>query len=178
MIMGNYYDGKLFFGLKEDIPKDVLHDLLLLSSEDYSSLDFLVLQNEKWGKHKGYNYPNYKFQLRKSNDHEYYLFEIDFCMKGYRNGDDYLAEDIYEFLKQYIDESVYDMSDGGYIGRIHDEDGTYDKTFYINYDDFNKELERRKYLCSEDCYYYQKAVLCDKYDICKRAYQIGRKLQG
>lgn len=40
--MGNYYDGKLFFGLKEDIPKDVLHDLLLLSSEDYSSLDFLV----------------------------------------------------------------------------------------------------------------------------------------
>lgn len=51
--MGNYYDGKLFFGLKKDIPKDVFHDLLLLSSEDYSSLDFLVLQNEKWGSIKG-----------------------------------------------------------------------------------------------------------------------------
>ena len=33
--MGNYYDGKLFFGLKKDIPKDVFHDLLLLSSEYY-----------------------------------------------------------------------------------------------------------------------------------------------
>lgn len=25
MIMGNYYDGKLSFALKEDTPKDVIH---------------------------------------------------------------------------------------------------------------------------------------------------------
>lgn len=49
MIMGNYYDGKLSFALKEDTPKDVIHDLLLLSSECYSLSYFEVLQNEKWG---------------------------------------------------------------------------------------------------------------------------------
>ena len=152
--MSNYYEGKLNFILKEDIPKDILHDLLLLSSEEYSRENFIVLQNEKW---------------------EFYLFEIDFCMKGYRIGTDDLGQDIYDFLKSYIDESVYDMSDGGYIGRIHDEDGTYDKSFYVNYDIFNCEIEKRKYLCNADCYYHKENCLCDKYVVCKRAYQLGEQ---
>ena len=173
--MGNYYDGKLSFALKEDTPKDVIHDLLLLSSECYSLSYFEVLQNEKWGKHKGYDYPNYRLQLKKYNGHdECYLFETDFCMKGYRVDGDCLGEDIYEFLKQYIDETYYDMSDGGYIGRIYDEDDTYNKTFYVDYTKFNKELEKRRHLCNSDCCYYREGVLCDKYIVCERAYCLGK----
>lgn len=171
--MSNYYEGKLNFRLKEDIPKDILHDLLLLSSEEYSRENFIVLQNEKWGRHERYDYPNYNLKLKKCDEHEFYLFEIDFCMKGYRIGTDDLGQDIYDFLKSYIDESVYDMSDGGYIGRIHDDDDTYDKNFYVNYDIFKREIEKRKYLCNADCYYHKENCLCDKYVVCKRAYQLG-----
>lgn len=176
--MGNYYEGKLCFGIKENIPKDVLHDLLLLSNNSFLQENFAVLQNTKWGNHERYDYPSYNIQLKKYGKYAFYLFEIDFCMKGYCiNGDD-LGEDIYEFLKQYIDEYVYDMSDGGYIGRITDEDETYDKSFYVNYDKFNSKKEERKHLCNDNCRYYEEDVLCDKYNICDRAYQLGKKQKG
>lgn len=175
--MGNYYDGELYFKLKDDTPKDVLHDLLLLSSEEYSIENFTVIQNEKWGKHERYDYPAYNLKLKKSNDHEFYLFKVVFCMKGYRTYGDDLGEDIYDFLKQYIDKSVYDMSDGGFIGRVYDEDDTYDKTFYVEYDLFNQEIKRRKYLCNKDCFCFKENNLCEKYDICKRAYELGKQMK-
>lgn len=124
-----------------------------------------------------YDYPAYDLKFKKCNDHEFYLFKVVFCMKGYRTYGDDLGEDIYDFLKQYIDKSVYDMSDGGFIGRVYDEDDTYDKTFYVEYDLFNQEIKRRKYLCNKDCFCFKENNLCEKYDICKRAYELGKQMK-
>lgn len=168
--MGNYYEGNMTFVLKKDLPEDLLHELETLSGAKYSRENFKVLENTKWIKHEQYDYPIYDLYVEK----EYYVFDICFCMKKYCYDEYDLGQDIYDFLKQYIDESEYDMSDGGYIGRIHDEDDTYDKSFYIDYTAFNKELERRKYMCNNDCDYYRQGVLCDKYEVCERAYCLGK----
>lgn len=61
------------------------------------------------------------------------------------------------------------------IHAYQNENETYDKIFYVNYDKFNKKLEERKYLCNENCHYYRKDILCDKFEICGRAYQIGQQ---
>ena len=49
---------------------------------------------------------------------------------------------------------------------IEDEDGTYRKEFYANYEQFNKIVESREYLC-KDCYKKMDGSLCNdwKYDI-------------
>lgn len=172
--MGNYYEGTLRFKLKTDIPKDIFHDLLLLSSGDYLITDFIVLKNEKWGKHERCDFPNYSLNLKNRNGYEHYLFEVDICMKGYRAYGDDLGEDIYEFLKPYIDTTVYDMLDGGFIGEVHDEDRTYKKHFYADYDNVMKEIKNRSYLCNDTCNYFKNNTLCKNYDICKRAYKTGK----
>lgn len=173
--MGNYYEGTLRFGLRSDIPKDVFHDLMLLSNKKYSIEDFKILKNEKWGKHERYDFPCYEFNLTNYNGREFYLFEVGFCMKGYRINEDDLGEDIYEFLKPYIDTTVYDMSDGGFIGEVSDEDDTYEKQFYVDYDILIKEIKKRAHLCNSNCFYFKCNTLCKKYNICKRAYELGRQ---
>ena len=132
-----------------------MYELKILSSGKECPIEyFKVLKNTKWIKHERYDYPGYNLYL----EDDYYVFDIHFCMKGYRYDEYDLGQDIYEFLKQYIDETYYDMSDGGYIGRIYDEDDTYDKTFYVDYTKFNKELEKRRHLCNSDCCYYREGV--------------------
>lgn len=169
--MGNYYEGNMRFILKKDLPEDLLYELKILSSGKECPIEyFKVLKNTKWIKHERYDYPGYNLYL----EDDYYVFDIHFCMKGYRYDEYDLGQDIYEFLKQYIDETYYDMSDGGCIGRIYDEDDTYDKTFYVDYTKFNKELEKRRHLCNSDCCYYREGVLCDKYIVCERAYCLGK----
>ena len=56
---------------------------------------------------------------------------------------------------------------------IEDEDGTYRKEFYANYEQFNKIIESREYLC-KGCYKKMDGSLCNDWKYCKRAYDIGR----
>ena len=174
--MGNYYEGNLCFCLKNDTPKDILYDLAMISEREnnYHTENLKVLNDTKWGKHNRFNYPSYFFERKEYDNYNFYSFEVNFCTKGYLYKNDDLGQDIYDFLKPYIDESVYDMTIGGYIGNVEDEDGTYNKSFFINYDYFNEEVNRRKYLCNENCYYYKNDILCNKYLMCKRAYDLGK----
>lgn len=173
--MGNYYEGRMTFNLKKDLPKELLYELKILSSgSEHSTEYFKVLKDTKWLRHERYDYPEYILYI----EDRCYVFDIKFCMKGYRYEGYNLGEDIYEFLKQYIDKSMYDMSGGGYIGRIQDEDETYDKTFYVDYDLFYNEIERRKFLCNKDCWYFRENNLCDKYTVCERAYELGKLWDG
>lgn len=179
--MGNYYEGKLVFGLKKDIPEDLLHDLSLLTKEDYFEVNFLdkllckEFKESQWANHYRSLYPTYYLEFYKSpddNDYTGWYFSITFCMKGYRYDGDDLGQDIYDFLHPYIDQTVYDMSNGGYIGKVEDEDGTYYKEFYVDYTQYNKALEGRKYIC--DGCGANIGALCNGWVYCKRAYDIGR----
>ena len=82
-------------------------------------------------------------------------------------------QDIYDFLYPYFNSDILDEADGGYIGTIEDEDGTYRKEFYANYERFNKIIENREYLC-KGCYKKMDGSLCNDWKYCKRAYDIGR----
>ena len=176
--MGNYYEGTLCFALRNDTPVEIINDLYKLSHccdqcKDYVKEDFEMLQNTKWFKHKRFNYPQYQFIKHELADRITYELLIEFCMKGYREGGDDLGQDIYDTLKPYIDELSYDLIDG-YIGNIYDEDGTYNRTFYVNEEKLKKRMEKRKYLCNSKCHLYHKDRLCIHYKICHRAYLIGK----
>ena len=179
--MGNYYKGALTFILQKDTPVELINDLHKLSycsdhGEDYRTEDFKILQDTKWFKHKRFKYPKYTI-TRYDFDSRRSIYEIfiQFCMKGYMDDDDDLGQDIYDALKPYIDEYEYnDISHGGYIGRIYDENCTYDKTFYVNEDIRKQEMKRRKHLCNPHCHSYKENYLCDQYEACNRAYLIGQ----
>ncbi len=178
--VGNYYEGNLAFGLKKDIPEDLLHDLSLLtkncSEEDFwDKLLCKEFKESKWANHYRLLYAAYYLDFYKSPTDNYtgWCFSINFCMKGYRYDGDDLGQDIYNFLHPYIDQAAYDMTNGGYIGKVKDEDGTYRKEFYVDYDQFNKIVEDRQHLC-EGCYKEMADSLCDDWIYCKRAYDIGR----
>ncbi len=136
--MGNYYEGQLIFKLKENIPKDLLHDLIKLS-EGCDKDDLKSLNNKHWYNHEKFDYPSYIFSKEEWNNHRYYLFIVNLCMKGYMSHNDDLGLNIYNSLIEYIDKSQYDMSDGGYIGKVCDEDGTYTKCFYVDYNILNNK---------------------------------------
>lgn len=103
-----------------------------------------------------------------------YRLNIRFNMKHYLNNKLDLGIILCNFLKPYIDENIYDMNEGGYIGTIRDEDFTYRKEFYINQFFLKEKLKEREFLC-QNCNYYLHDSLCENYDLCKRAYDIGLK---
>ena len=180
--MGNYYEGTMIFILRNDIPMDIVNDLYMLNTcskfdEDCKKDDFIALKDTMWFKHQRFHYPNYYFhQVQDKCNKKKYILHITFEMKGYVIDGNDLGQDIYDTLKPYIDESAYaDISNGGYIGRIYDEDDTYDKTFYADEDILKQEIKRRKYLCNQDCGDYKENCLCDRYEACNRAYLIGQK---
>lgn len=179
--MGNYYEGKMIFILRNDIPMDIVNDLYILNTcskfdENCKKDDSVALKDTRWFKHERFHDPDYYFhQVRDASDKRNYILHITFEMKGCVIDGDDLGQDIYNVLKPYIDETAYDMSNGGYIGRIHDEDDTYDKMFYVNEDILKQEMEKRKYLCNQHCGGYKENCLCDRYAGCSRAYIHGLK---
>jgi len=63
-----------------------------------------------------------------------------------------------------------------YIGSISDENQTYYKSFWWDVDVLNTEIENRKYLC-EGCQYHKfREELCSRFEICKRAFNLGKQL--
>ena len=178
--MGNYYEGEMVFILRHDTPTEIIDDLRTLAKHrmlcnDYSEDAFGILQKTKWFKHERFYYPNYYFKTySRMHGNTGYIFKAVFCMKGYIIDRDDLGQDIYDTLKPYIDTTAYDTSNGENLGRIYDEDGTYDKIFYADEDIRKQEMKRRKHLCNPHCHSYKENYLCDQYEACNRAYLIGQ----
>ena len=71
-------------------------------------------------------YPTYTLEFFEGM----WFLTASFCMKGYMYLGDDLGQDIYDFLYPYFNSDILDEADGGYMGTIEDEDGTYRKEFY------------------------------------------------
>lgn len=179
--MGNYYEGEMVFILRHDTPTEIIDDLRTLAKyrrqcSAYNEDTFGILQKTKWFKHERFYYPNYYFETYSCmHGSTGYVFKVVFYIEGYVIERDDLGKDIYNTLKPYIDEPAYDIYNCQYLGKVHDEDGTYNKTFYVNEDKAKQEMEKRKYLCNSKCHIWNKNDLCDNYKICHRAYLIGQK---
>lgn len=179
--MGNYYEGEMVFILRHDTPTEILDDLRILAEHrmlfnDYSEDAFRILPKTKWFKHERFYYPNYYFQTySRMHGNTGYIFKAVFCMKGYIIDRDDLGQDIYDTLKPYIDTTAYNISNGENLGRIYDEDDTYNRTFYADENKVRQEMEKRKYLCNSKCHIWNKNDLCINYKICHRAYLLGQK---
>lgn len=62
------------------------------------------------------------------------------------------------------------------IGSISDEDQTYYKSFWWDVDALNAEIKSREYLC-EGCEYHKfREELCSRFEICERAFKLGKQL--
>lgn len=189
--MGNYYEGNLLIPLRKDIPDKLKNALFKISKHGNDEIpneyiDQPCFQHERW------NYPCFNFgSLLKEEDgsittiddidglniqpineiYEFikksfycYYLRIDFCMKGYMQ----LGELYVNWLRPFM---IKDKA-FNYIGEIKDEDGTYHKKFYVDKDWLKQEERNRDYLC-KDC--PNKVYgLCDFYNICKRAYDLGK----
>lgn len=187
--MGNYYEGTLRIPLKKNISKNLKNALIKMCYWQEEIKKPKEWENEECFKHERWDYPNFSFGfvLKENEDIEileyegedfndetyypkkfwqnlvgYYL-DIRFCMKGYNQ----LGEKYINWLKPFMDNKL-----SNYLGEIKDEDGTYKKQFFIDDTILKKEIDSRKYICN-GCNNFNENFLCDNFDICKRAYNIG-----
>ncbi|MDO4282061.1 MAG: hypothetical protein Q4D02_00310 [Clostridia bacterium] len=103
-----------------------------------------------------------------------YYVVVRLNTKYYRSDGD-LGEFICEYFKPFIDTQLYDMTDGGYIGMVEDEDGTYKRSFYIDEKPLKEKLRSIEYLCKGCEQNIHKNYICEYVTLCKRAYDLGRK---
>lgn len=194
--MGNYYEGTLRFFIRKDIPKEDFNDLKLMNDrcdqkESYSE----KLQNSRWFQHERWDrvytdlfhvchydgddadgyclLPVDEIDIPADITVVGYLFEVRICTKGYRTDGNDLGEAIVDYLIGMCDLSLYE-DDIGMIGRVNDEDETYDREFHIDEEAFKKEQEKKKFLC-EGCRFWSEKLTCEEWDRCYRAYMIGCK---
>lgn len=143
--MGNYYEGTVTIKLKKELPEDILNLLIHLNENDgIKPSNFeneAYFQKDRWDSPKfefGYwiikdeetdllpfDFYNSEIKLQENNnDYIYgYYITINFCMKGYNNH----MEEFLEFIRPYIHENARN-----YLGHIEDEDGHYNKDFFID----------------------------------------------
>lgn len=100
-----------------------------------------------------------------------YCFEVRFCMKHYMWDFD-LGEAIVEYFKPYVDISLYNDGNGGYIGHIDDEDSTYFKTFYVD-EEHHPVTKARLPICG-GCPLEVNSGTCENFWLCERAYNLGK----
>lgn len=184
--MGNYYEGKLMIRLKNNLNKEVESFLMWLSDgmEKIDLSDFPLFREHVYFKKNHYEYPNFEYGIIVSEKEDewpipYYnikeydivqediigkYLKIDICMKGY----DAHMESFLDLIRPYVDETA-----PNYVGEIHDEDGRYNKRFYLDEKALLGEIKKREYLCA-GCENNKPLTLCDYYTMCKRAYNIGK----
>lgn len=186
--MGNYFQGTVIFKLKSNLGNEIESFLKWLSSgmEESNLSDFPSFKDHEYFKKKHYDYPRFEYGVVILVEGDEWLFpyddeikeygfnqsditgkylKISVCMKGYDNH----IESFMKLIRPYIDNRA-----ANYVGEIHDEDGLYNKRFYVDEKKLVEEIKNREYLCA-DCEYNSPLTLCDYYTICKRAYNMGRK---
>lgn len=101
-----------------------------------------------------------------------YELDVQICMKLYRDDGNDLGEAIVGYLRPMCDSSIFDKERGS-IGHIHDEDGTYNKEFYLDEKVFQEKKKKRSFLC-ENCAFDSEFFLCEDWEKCFRAYKLGK----
>lgn len=165
--MGNYYEGIISFRLKKDTPRNIVDMLNFLDANLVVGCDrptFEAVINEFNINHEGAEkydtFPN----VNKCGDY----VRLSICTKHFKTNSILWMIDM---CRPYM---VNDGPEDNYLGNISDEDGYYDKSFYINDEMFKNEMKKRYFICNPSCDKFNKDVACNFYDICIRAYNIGK----
>lgn len=187
--MGNYYEGTLSIPLKKDIPHELRIALIEMCywQEEMNKIpnkwkDEPIFKNDRFDRIRF----EYGFVLKIDDEFETleyegedlcdkslydedfwkkldgYFLKANFCFKGYKN----VGEELVDFLKPYMDTRF------NYLGNIKDEDGYYNKDFFIDDTEFKKEQEKRLKVC-EGCEDRKETCFCENYYLCERAYLRG-----
>jgi hypothetical protein len=187
--MGNYYEGEISIALKLDTPHEILIDLIHMSywqnkmlipekykeepifkNENFNRLKisygFVFKENENVSLIEYENEPLCELFQDEPEKWKYlvnYYVKINVCLKGYKN----LIEEFIDWIRPYTD-STYN-----YLGNIKDEDGYYNKDFYLDFTSFKKEIEESKMIC-KGCDNFWETSLCRNYKYCKQAFEKGK----
>ena len=198
--MGNYYTGDIIARINNKVPKELMDRLIDMSNEpnngfhidiipelteindrklyEYkidSLLDDLPEKTKEKAKKftKGLgillenNYDTMSLKLEDYSIHKGYIIDIGCCTKYY------FAEGIEEKIFSIIEElKPYRDDKDNYLGRIKDEDFTYEKDLFWDYKEFEKTKRDREFVC-RGCDKPHENALCDYFNICKRAYDKG-----
>lgn len=123
--MGNYYEGNIRFILKKDLPEFIIDALLFIQDKDfkmpkkYSGIDIFNEENR--------NKVNIGFSAIIDNIDNTMFIDKD----NYNN----IGDKWYAFFKNYIDislsEEYFKLKGDNLLGRIYDEDCTYDKGYFL-----------------------------------------------
>ena len=106
-------------------------------------------------------------KLEDYSIHEAYILHITCCTKHYYESNvEQKILDLVEELKPYRDHEF------NYLGEIKDEDFTYRKEIYWDYEEFEQAKKDREFVC-KDCNQPHENALCEYFDGCKRAYNLG-----
>lgn len=199
--MGNYYEGSFFVrlnnipdklrlildGIKNKSYKDDFilfdenHDISCLHIEEgvllyetdealkENDVEFEVTEDMRYFT-LGYN--SFKKLLEENSEvismceQRGYWIKVSVCKKNYNKE----LELFLDYIRGFIDKDINPLI----VGHIKDEDGYCDKDLYLNIEKFEELYNSRKFLCN-GCDYCKKDSLCDNYELCKRAYDLGAK---
>mgnify|MGYP003296340843 CR=1 FL=1 len=194
--MGNYYEGRLSIALRKDIPHQLMIDLIslcfwnyekrndeelkshwkeepLFKRKDISNISIsysFLLEDEENGRYLlEYEGENLCDEMYDEiwDKHIGYCVDINICTKrNFFENDSDLGQDFIDWLKPYAIEKF------NYIGQIKDEDGTFEKEYFLDSLPFLEEKKQREFLC-KGCEKDKPMALCKNYVYCKRAYEVA-----
>lgn len=182
--MGNYYEGDLVFRVNNKIPAGILNELVKYHS---SNISFGGVASVRVWYYR--NDLDCDVLTTKINDPtKYPEFVIDFFILSKHYTKEQTEKDIISLrdkLKPYrilneVDDLLpstesHELSKN-YIGEVRDEDHTYHKIFLWDDTVLDNVIASRKYLCN-GCKFSNvpntNTAICDRYAVCKRAYDLG-----
>ena len=151
--MGNYYEGNIRFILKKDLPEFIIDALLFIQDKDfkmpkkYSGIDIFNAENrnkvnidfsaiiDDMDNTLFIDKDNYKY-ITNTYENQiigYDLF-VSIILKGKDNYNN-IGDKWYDFFKNYIDislsEEYFKLKGDNLLGRVYDEDCTYDKCYFL-----------------------------------------------
>lgn len=151
--MGNYYKGNIRFILRKDLPEFIMDALLFIQDKDfkipkkYSGIDIFNEENrnkvnidfsaiiDNIDNTMFIDKDNYKYIINtyKNQIIGYELF-VSIVLNGKDNYNN-IGDKWYDFFKNYINiplsEEYFTLKGDNLLGRIYDEDCTYDKSYFL-----------------------------------------------
>lgn len=198
--MGNHYEADIVAKINNNVPKELMDKLVDMSREFEGEGPFIdigpiltKLNNQKWSEYEldyvlddnlsekakefakemGFSFDNNRrllfLKLEDYSIHEAYILHIT-CSTKY-----YFSENVEQKILDLIEElKPYRDKEFNYLGKIKDEDCTYEKDIYWDYEEFEKAKRDREFVC-RGCNQPHENTLCEYFDSCKRAYEKGYK---
>lgn len=143
----------------QDTQKLVYQDLLIQYNKDVDDEDVKFFERVK----------NDEIDYENINVNQ---IEISCNTKHFKEYND--EEKIIKIIERFRPFKSKDSEN--YIGLISDENQTYYKSFRWDNNALNAEIKSREYLC-KDCEYHKfREELCSRFEICNRAFNLGKQL--